>query len=243
MPKIKLAGLVVDIRRDNPILNNQISDYITDDAAALDITVDFKEDYIEEEIEQQIRMNLSFPPEYSEYLAIYRYVCTELTRHSGFLIHGSAISYHSAAYLFCAPSGTGKSTHARMWRLAFGSEVGMINDDKPVIRLINGEFHACGTPWSGKHDLDSNICVPLKGICLLRRSAVNSVKRLDATASLAELFSHIYRPRQSEAYLATVDLVGRMLETCPVYELNCNISEQAAICAESAIVPHRQGLS
>lgn len=236
MPKIKLAGLTVDIRRDNRLLNAQIQDYIAPEDSFPDITVDFGDDYIEKEIEEQVRLNLSFPREYSEYLAIYRYICTEITKYSGFLIHGSALRFRSGAYVFCAPSGTGKSTHSLMWRRAFGDEVTMINDDKPVIRLIDGVFCACGTPWSGKHDLDSNICVPLKAICLIRRAQNNSALRIPASRALPELFSHIYRPKDTGAYLSTIDLVGSLTESCPVYTLECNISEQAAQTAASAIV-------
>ncbi len=234
MPRLKIAGLVADIRRDNPILNRQCADYLTEEAP--DFTVDFGEDYIEREIEKEIRCDLSFPPAYSEYLAIYRYLCTRFIDYDGFLMHGSALAYDQNAYLFCAPSGTGKSTHAALWREVFGERVVMINDDKPLIRKIEGVFHACGTPWSGKHDLDRNLALPLKGVVLLFRGDHARIERAAPKDLLGQLFNQIYRPSDSEKYLRTIDLVGEMLESCPVYRLFCTPTPNAARTAFQALV-------
>lgn len=226
MPKLKMAGLCFDIRRENPILNRQIADYLTEDKP--DIVVDFPDAYIEKEIEEEIRCNLSFHPAYSEYLAIYRYICTEIIDHGGFLMHGSALAIDGKAYLFCAPSGTGKSTHTRLWREVFGDRVIMINDDKPIIRRKDGVFYACGTPWSGKHDLDTNVSLPLSGVILLARGEENRMEKVDPTGFLGLLFNQIFRPSDNEHYLLTIDLVNEMLQACPLYRLFCNMSQEAA---------------
>ena len=68
--------------------------------------------------------------------------------------------------LFTAKSGTGKSTHTRYWLEAFGNRAAIINDDKPFIRLDTPAPMICGAPWSGKHGLDTNLSVPLAGICI-----------------------------------------------------------------------------
>ncbi len=230
MPKLNIAGLVIDIKRENPILAAQINDYLTD-SDEVDITVDFGNDYVTKEIEAEKNGNFDFTPEYSEYLAIYRYISTEFVKHGGFLMHGSAIAHNGRAYLFCAPSGTGKSTHSRMWREAFGDSVTMINDDKPIIIKKNGEFFACGTPWSGKHDLDTNTSVPLKAVVILARGEENKIERVKPESVLSLLFNQIYRPSDSEAYMNTIDLVSDMLAACPVYKLWCNISKDAALTA------------
>ncbi|MBQ7365246.1 MAG: hypothetical protein IJW46_06580 [Clostridia bacterium] len=232
MPKLKMAGLVMDICHDNPILNQQIGDYLTEEAP--DFTVALDDDYITREIEEEIRCDLNFPKAYSEYLAIYRYIATKILDYDGFLMHGSAIGKDGRAYLFCAPSGTGKSTHTRLWREAFPDCI-MVNDDKPIIRKSAGEFFACGTPWSGKHDLDTNISLPLKGIVILARGEVNRIERVRPEAVLGLLFNQIYRPSSNEAYLATIDLVSEMLGKVPVYKLWCNMEQEAAILAEKTL--------
>lgn len=233
MPTLKLAGLVMDIRQNNPILNRQITDYLTDEPA--DFIVDISPDYIEKEIEKEIRNDRKFPPEYSEYLAIYRYICTKLLSYDGFLMHGSALAINGKAYLFCAPSGTGKSTHTRLWREVFGDAVVMINDDKPIIRKQNGVFYACGTPWSGKHDLDTNISLPLCGIILLSRGEKNTIQKASPVHLLGLLFNQIFRPSDDNAYLKTIDLVDEMLASCPLYQLSCTPTREAAEVAYRAL--------
>lgn len=232
MPKLDIAGIVMDIRHENPLLNTQIADYLSDKDA--DFTVSLDEAYIAREIEEEIRGNFTFPPYYSEYLAIYRYIATKMLEYDGFLMHGSAIAKDGRAYLFCAPSGTGKSTHTRLWRETFPDCI-MVNDDKPIIKKENGGFLACGTPWSGKHDLDTNVQVPLKGIVILARGEENRIERVKPETVLGLLFNQIYRPSDNEAYLKTIDLVGEMLSSCPVYKLYCNMDKEAAEVAERAL--------
>ena len=154
--------------------------------------------------------------------------------YDGFLMHGSAIAKDGRAYLFCAPSGTGKSTHTRLWRERF-PDCFMVNDDKPIIRLEDGQFYACGTPWSGKHDLDTNVSVPLKGIVLLARGEENRIERVKPETLIGLLFNQIYRPSDQAAYLKTIDLVSEMLSSCPVYKLYCNMDIEAAEVAERAL--------
>lgn len=70
----------------------------------------------------------------------------------GFMLHASAIVVDNKAYLFSAPSGTGKSTHTKLWQECFGDKAIIINDDKPAIRIEEGKCFAYGTPFSGKTD-------------------------------------------------------------------------------------------
>ena len=80
-----------------------------------------------------------------------------------------------AAYLFTAPSGTGKSTHTRLWREVFGDRVWMINDDKPMLRISENLVTAYGTPWNGKHHISRNASAPLKAIVQLNRGKENII--------------------------------------------------------------------
>ncbi len=232
MPKLALAGIVVDIQNDNSLLNRQIADYLTDREA--DFTVALSEEDIAEEIAEEIRSNLTFPKEYSEYLAIYRRIATKMLDYNGFLMHGSAIARNGRAYLFCAPSGTGKSTHTRLWRETFPDCI-MVNDDKPIVRKVDGNFLIAGTPWSGKHDLDTNISLPLKAVIILTRGETNTIERVRPETVLGLLFNQIYRPKEQADYLRTIDLVSELLEGCPIFRLTCNMEPEAAIVAEETL--------
>ena len=101
-----------------------------------------------------------------------------LLRFGGFMLHSSAVVMDGEAYLFSAPSGTGKSTHTALWLETFGGRARILNDDKPAIMVENGSVTACGTPWSGKSDLNLNLRVPLRGICMLERSKSNFIQPL-----------------------------------------------------------------
>ena len=234
MPKLKIADLVIDIKRDNPILAGQIADYLSKEPA--DITVDFGQDYIEREIEAEVRSNFTFSPAYSEYLAIYRYIATAFVDHDGFLMHGSALAFDGKGYLFTAPSGTGKSTHTRLWREVFGDRVVMVNDDKPMVTRRAGRFYLSGTPWNGKHDLDSNITVPLGGIVFLERGKENKIDPASPDRVLPLLFRQVYRPADSAHWLATIDLLNDLLAVCPLYRLVCNMDKEAARVAMAGLV-------
>ena len=85
------------------------------------------------------------------------------------LFHGSAVAVDGIGYLFTAKSGTGKSTHTRLWRELFGERAVMLNDDKPLIKVSENGIIVYGTPWDGKHRLSTNTFVPLKGICFMSK--------------------------------------------------------------------------
>ena len=128
-----------------------------------DITLDgTKEDY--EKLRKQYP-HLSI--EECEYSCAGAEFYMKLLKHQGFMIHASAVEKEGKAYLFSAPSGTGKSTHAQLWRQTFkGEPIRIINDDKPAVCLQNGVFYACGTPFSGKTDKNENRKAPIQGLCI-----------------------------------------------------------------------------
>ena len=102
----------------------------------------------------------------------------QLLRKDGIMLHASAVVVDHRAYLFSAPSGTGKSTHTQLWLKKFGPRAYLLNDDKPALRRIDGTWYAFGTPWSGKCDLSVNRQVPVAGICFLQRGEENRISPL-----------------------------------------------------------------
>ena len=117
------------------------------------------------------RMNeaASFPrrqrtEKYLENSAIHAMLAEKLTEYDVLLLHGSALCMDGEAVIFTAGSGTGKSTHSRMWRELFGDQVWMINDDKPLLRIGEESTLVFGSPWDGKQHLRRNASAPLKAI-------------------------------------------------------------------------------
>ena len=146
----------------------------------------------------------------------------------GFMLHSSAVVMDGEAYLFSAPSGTGKSTHTQLWLECFGSQAQILNDDKPAIMVRSSGITACGTPWSGKSDLNENLCVPLRGICVLERSPENFIEPLPPERSVFALLNQTLRPSDSERMTKLLDLLDEVTRNIPVWRMGCNISKEAA---------------
>ena len=164
---------------------------------------------------------------YLETLAVYRKIAEKIPDYNAFLFHGSAIALDGSAYIFTARSGTGKSTHARLWRELLGSRAVMVNDDKPLIRIQpDNSAVVYGTPWDGKHHLSSNIAVPVKAICILKQSSENHIRRISKVGAMPMLVQQAYRPHDQEAMSKTLALLSRL--NVSLYHLDCNMEPGAA---------------
>jgi hypothetical protein len=102
-------------------------------------------------------------------------------------LHSSVIVYQNQAVLFLGESGTGKSTHTRLWLQTIpGSK--LLNDDSPVIRISNQKPICFGSPWSGKGNCYWNLSFPVAGIVRLRQAPYNKIRKL----SRLEAFQAVY---------------------------------------------------
>lgn len=144
-------------------------------------------------------------------------------------MHGSAVAVDGEAYIFTAESGTGKSTHARLWRENLDKRVIMVNDDKPFLRVEEDRIVVCGSPWNGKHGLGENIEVPLRAICVLEQAKENHIERIDFTDAIPVLMQQIYIPTQ-EAYTAekALELADRIYSGVDLFRLGANMEPEAA---------------
>ena len=165
---------------------------------------------------------------YLEELAVYRKIAEKIPEFDTFLFHGSAISVDGQAYLFTAKSGTGKSTHTKLWRELLGSRAVMVNDDKPLIRVGQSGVTVFGTPYNGKHRLGENISVPLKSVCILERSEKNHIRKISKAEAYPMLLQQVYRPSDSAALAKTLELIDKMTEYITFWRLGCNMEISAA---------------
>lgn len=176
------------------------------------------------------------PDPYYEITAILRAICYKaLSEYNGFFLHCSCLEYKKGAYVFTAKSGTGKSTHTRLWREVLGDEVTMINDDKPIVRFIDGTFFIYGTPWNGKHSISNNIKAPIKAIYYLHQAKENRVERCDAVSSISKILSQTVIPDDKEVLLNLLDMLEKLVSDIPVFDLYCNISHEAVHTALNSI--------
>lgn len=187
---------------------------------------------IKQELAYQPDVLADFPEEVLEALAMYRKIMDLMQFRNAVMFHSSALEMDDRGYLFAAPSGTGKSTHTRLWRQVFGSRVTMINDDKPLLRLQeDGSWRVYGTPYGGKENIHNNISQKLCGIVLLERGTENRIEPVNAHDAYIKMWRQTYHnDQQPLATLHVMDLVGRLAKL-PVYRLQCNISEEAVYTA------------
>ena len=164
-----------------------------------------------------------------------------LTTLGGGVLHASSIAWRGNGIAFSANSGTGKSTHVGLWKELLGDEVTVVNDDKPAIVFEGDQAMLCGTPWSGKSAINTNVTVPLKAIVFIERGAENSIRRLDPLRSYFYLTSQLARPYYDvNLGEKLVEFGERLLANVPIYCLTCNISTEAVETVIKEIFPEEE---
>lgn len=149
-------------------------------------------------------------------------------------VHASYICYNGHGILFTAPSGTGKSTQAELWRQHRGAEV--INGDKAGIRVEEGHAMVYGVPFSGTSGICKNRTLPLRAIVVLSQAPVNRAVRLPASQAVAALYPNVFADQhvveeQQMALSCVLDLV----ESVPVFSLACTPDVRAVEELEQAL--------
>jgi len=167
--------------------------------------------------------------------AIQRKVAEQLFDSDILLFHGSTVAVDGEGYLFTAHCGTGKSTHTRLWRQAFGDRAVMVNDDKPFLKITESSVWACGAPWSGKHGLDTNITVPLKGICILRRGSENRIRPIDPEDAMEMLTKQALPPTDPKQRPKFRQLVQTLAEMVSLWQMDCTRDPEAALVSHAAM--------
>lgn len=222
---ISVAGLKVEMNYLRESTREFCRDYIIDPPKdGADIIATATPERVEQEWEQG---DEGASIENAEQLCLFRDIAENSPAFGSFLFHGAAISYGERAYLFGALSGTGKTTHVRLWRRHLGADVQIVNGDKPLLRVSEQGVDVCATPWAGKEGWQRNCIVPLGAICLLQRGEKNSIERVDPGQYLGLIMQQVYMPRNPRSSMLTFELLDRVLKQVPVYLLHCDISEEA----------------
>ena len=182
-----------------------------------------------EEIASTRKENLRFAPAALEFFTIQRKIISRLSNQGVLLFHGSAICVDGWTYIFTAPSGTGKSTHSRLWReMLKDHDVVMINDDKPFLKVEEGRVIAYDSPRRGKEGLGCNMSAPVEAICYISQGTKNVIREATPEEMYPIFYEQSLRPFDKEGtenYLHTLDVLTRSVR---LYNLECDISLDAA---------------
>ncbi len=235
----RIAELNIKITTKFDYTTEYLKDYLVDSE-----TYDFEVEISDEEIKKAYQEFPEIHYVLHENLCIYREICnTILSRYNGLLFHASAICVDGNAYLFTAPSGTGKSTHSRLLKEYLGDRLVYINDDKPLLRFNEEEksFYVYGTPWNGKHKLGENIKAPLKSICILTRGEVPEIKKIDIFKALPSVITQTLRWEDDNSADNYLDLLDKFSQSVDFYILKCNISIDSAKCSYEGMMKDNKG--
>ncbi len=144
------------------------------------------------------------------------------------LLHASVVEYNGSGYLFLGKSGTGKSTHSRLW-LQHANGATLLNDDNPVVRVIDGQAYVFGSPWSGKTPCYLNRKTPVGAIVRLHQAPHNTINRLDGTKAYAALLPSCSCMKWNHPMAEAVHrTIGQVLESVAVYDMACLPNPDAA---------------
>jgi len=183
----------------------------------------------------------NFPDYLLEQTAVQRKIANRLIERDILLLHGSVVAVDGNGYLFTAKSGTGKSTHTRLWREVFGDRAVMINDDKPFLRIADDGVTVYGTPWNGKHRLGSNTSVPLRGICILTRGEDDRIGQIPASDALVMLMQQSYRPDKAVLLPKYLELIDALTKKMSFYRMECTMDPRAAQVSFDAMSGNLKG--
>lgn len=229
--KLKIAKIPIEI---NTLFDSLVhtEEYETQEAPFFTVSTSEQDILYERKISIEEAFYEGIPyPDYSpaelENTAVYRRIAEKLPEYDAFVFHGSAVAVGEKAYLFTAKSGVGKTTHTNLWLKNIDGSF-IVNGDKPVIRIIDGKPFVCGTPWMGKEGYGRNETVRLAAICFLMRDEENHIEKTKFQKVYPRLIGQVYRPENGALVAKTVKLLERIGQSVPIYELHCNMEDEAA---------------
>ena len=202
--RIRLAGIDVEVTDPTENVTAYLKDYVVPEEGTA-----------------------AFSAAGGELLSLHREVAENMPCFDRLVCHGALIEAEGKGILFTAPSGTGKTTHIRLWKQWGGDRVRIINGDKPILSVEKSGITAWGTPWRGKERMGENASVPLSAIVLLERSGEDRIQKEDPAEYLDRLLQQIYLPEERAASDKTYELAEQLFTRVPFYRLFCTMNRAA----------------
>jgi hypothetical protein len=151
-------------------------------------------------------------------------------------LHSSVVIFNNSAVLFLGESGTGKSTHTKLW-LSHIEGSRLLNDDSPILSIDEGETYVHGSPWSGKGQIYINESYPVKAIVRIKQHPFNKLQKLNTLESFGALY-----PSFPPAFLKDnffeghiCEIISKVITTTPVFLLHCLPDREAAEMVKEAL--------
>ena len=220
---LKIANITVQVIHNFDYLSVLCKDYISQETPEITIEVS-----LEDMEAERVGPVLLSKDGYLESLAFFRKFSEILTKRGIILFHSCVVEVNDKAYMFTAPSGTGKSTHASLWLELLGDKAKIINGDKPFVGFEGDIPMMYSTPYMGKEGWGYNGTAPIAGICFIYRSENNTISKITPSNAFAKAYAQTLIPKDTMAATVAMGVLAKLLETVPLYSLGCNISLEAA---------------
>lgn len=162
---------------------------------------------------------------------------TVILEYNAVAIHSSVIVAEGRGVLFLGESGTGKSTHTRLWRENIEG-ARLLNDDSPIVRIVDGEVRVYGSPWSGKTPCYKNEVYPMAGLCRLSQAPHNRITRLSNLMAIGALLPSCPPIFAHDSVLQDMicSTVGNIVRGVKSYHLECLPNSEAAELSYNTII-------
>lgn len=158
-----------------------------------------------------------------------------LINHQGFILHSSFISWQNNGILFTAPSGTGKSTQADLWKKYEDADI--YNGDRTIIRKIEGKYYGFGSPYAGSSGIYRNESAPIKAIVVIEQGPDNVIRRLHGREAFLPLFRETLMNTWNKEYMEKMtDLLMDAACQIPVYHLSFRPDQDAVNTVKNEIL-------
>lgn len=221
----KFAEHIFTISTNYSFFHKRAKDYVSEETPEFEFEITQGDLAFEKSKDEE-----NSPEPYIEFIAVYRKMLDILMQHECILFHGAVISVDNQGYLFTASSGTGKTTHMRLWLDLFKNRAKVVNGDKPILICKENGVYAYGTPWNGKECYGDNSSVKLKSIIVLDRDTNNHIEPISKDFAFPYLYKQTHKTSGNNiAYIMSkLDEISSNVE---LYHLGCNMDPEAAIVA------------
>ena len=167
---------------------------------------------------------------------IWAYLMLEkiLIQRNAFILHSASVLYRGSAILFSAPSGTGKSTQARLWETYAGAAA--FNGDRNILYRQDGGWYVLGIPWSGTSQDHRNLAVPLGGIAVVRRGETDSAQELSAAEKFVRIYGEITKNNWDADFAESlIRLIRHLAQEALIVQLKCTMNQSAVLCLKERL--------
>lgn len=234
MPKTKitLAEKIIEIDSLYDQVVDLCENYLCNDDREPDIKIISTEEKIA--AERDVEDSGEYSDGYIETLSVYREIAERMLDFDTFLMHGSVVGVGDEAFMFSASSGVGKTTRTVKWLEQIENSF-VVNGDKPLLKVCDDKILACGTPWSGKEHMNTNIIVPLKSIVILERNEKTSIEEISFGDAFLLLFKQTYKPNSPDLMIKTINLLKKTDGKIKFYKYRMNLENTNMVELYNAI--------